>query len=68
LQVKSGEAQVGPISEIPKEVNEFFVFDLVGEPAPGDDGRITRIDKKALGDFFSKHAFLLPSHLQRVNF
>jgi hypothetical protein len=68
LQVKSGQTTFDPNVVIPKDVDRFFMFDLVTQQAPAADAKVERIDPSELKDFVQAHTFLLPPYLQRLNF
>jgi hypothetical protein len=67
LQVKSGQTKVDINIEVPQDIDKFFVFDLLHEPAASSaSAKVVRISISELEDFIRTHKFLLPPYLQHL--
>ena len=65
--MKSGQAEVDANVEVPRNVDKFFVFDLVSEQgASGASGKVVRIAAQEIEVFIRTNKFLLPPYLQHL--
>lgn len=68
LQVKSGETSVDRDIQIPRDVDIFFIFDLMPDGQHAASEKLVRIDMRKLEKFARTHQSLLPRYMQQLNF